>query len=434
MSTIYSALFLDFDNVWHELDRYDPVLAARFANKPLMWLNALQEELAIGSGAAHDRRIVSRRCYASPHLIQPYRRNFTQTGFEVVDCPPLTTHHKNSADIYIVMDVIDYLGRYPHLGEYIILSGDADFVPVLNRLRKELKRSVIFASYNTTAAYRNCSDQRIEAEFFEHCLAPEASAPRALGTGQEPDEPVSAEPLQPQLAERLRRCIRQAAERRAGRLPFATAAHALLNGMRDELGGSWAGRRTFTALLADLDLGDLTVDWGGQMIELADFVLELPDWDAEDRERLVDFVSDVAGAASKHIPLLRPSDYSMIFEALSDHYRHEEPGTFTEAVKAVAESCRARGGSVTDPELRFIATGISMQGYRFVEGADATHLASLWRVQVFELCGQPEWLRESEDAALLAAWIHAPGESEEEAKDDFLSRTAAPPAPEAVPG
>src|SRR4028119_2146450 len=180
MTQLNSALFIDYDNVRTELERDDPTTAARFSNKTLLWLDALENRLPLPDGrAVESRRIVSRRCYASPHMFNSYRRNFTQTGFEGVDCPPLTARLKNSADIYIVMDIIDYLQPYPHIDEYIILSADADFVPVLNRLRKELKKSVIFTSYNTTAAYRNCADRTIEADFFSAHLAIESVAPRA---------------------------------------------------------------------------------------------------------------------------------------------------------------------------------------------------------------------------------------------------------------
>ena len=134
MTQLNSALFIDYDNVRSELDRYDPAVAARFSNKPLLWLDAFERHLPVRQGREEARRIVARRCYASPQRINHFRRIFVQTGFEVIDCPPLTAHLKNSADIYIVMDVVDYLQRYPHIEEFIILSADADFVPVLNRL------------------------------------------------------------------------------------------------------------------------------------------------------------------------------------------------------------------------------------------------------------------------------------------------------------
>ncbi len=433
MAVVNSALFIDYDNVRTELEKYDPAIAARFSNKTLLWLDALEKHLGLGEDIGADgRRIVSRRCYASPHLINPYRRNFTQTGFEVIDCPPLTTHLKNSADIYIVMDVIDYLGRYPHIDEYIILSGDADFVPVLNRLRKELKRSVIFASYNTTAAYRNCSDQRIEAEFFAEHLATETAAPRAAqggGAGEPARRPPSPAGRTPatevgaELSAAIEECLVRAASRRVGRLPFATAAHALREELPAETGGNWAGHGTFTALLENLRLKELEVEWQSQQLVIPDFTLALPGWEAEDRDRLVAFITDVLVTASKHIPILRPGDYSLIFDELAAYYQGDEPDTFTHSINTVAAVCRERGVDVTPQEVRFIATGISMQQYRFTEARDARHLASLWRAQVFDLCGEPDWMREPEEAERLADWFHARDESVEEGRDDFLART-----------
>jgi hypothetical protein len=438
MKQLHSALFIDYDNVRTELGRYDPAVAARFANKTLVWLEALEKSMPLPAGVeAEGRRIVSRRCYASPQNINNHRRNFTQTGFEVIDCPPLTTHLKNSADIYIVMDIVDYLQRYPHIEEFIILSADADFVPVLNRLRKELKKSVIFTSYNTTAAYRNCSDRTIEADFFAEHLAIELAAPRvqqegaaakAAGGGESEPVPVASKTAPVAPGDKLRaaivECLTRAAGRRLGRLAFAAAAPALREGLGAKLGTGWAGYKTFTALIEHVDLAPLQVDWRAQTISDPDFHVDLGAWDEEERERLGEFVTDVLQTASKPIPLLRPGEYSRVFAALAAHYKSEEPGTLADAVNLVAETCSAAGVDVTAQEVRFIATGLLMQEYRFTDAAEPAELAALWRVQVYRLCRNPDWMLEPEDAALLAHWFHASGEAMDEARDDFLRRTS----------
>ena len=449
MTQLHTALFIDYDNVRTELDRYDPAIAARFSNKPLMWLGALERELKLPDGSEDTaRRIVSRRCYASPHMIDRYRRNFTQTGFEVVDCPPLTTNLKNSADIYMVMDIIDYLQRYPHIGEYIILSADADFVPVLNRLRKELKKSAIFTSYNTTSAYRNCADRTIEADFFATHLAIESMAPRAAqesgGAGDAPAFPsetgtaptptakaAAASLLQPpgdvspELSALIEASLVRTAARRFGRLAFAAAAAALRQAHPAELGSNWAGQRTFTSLLEHCRLERLQIDWEAQKITDPNYVLELPGWDEEDREQLGDFLLDIMlSTGAKAPPALPPAHYSEIFDALAAYYHRDEPGTFSECIATVAAYCEERGIDADAQEIRFIATGISMQQYHFSEGADARRLAALWRMQVFYLCHEPDWLRDPEEAELLAEWLHATDESIEEARDDFLARTS----------
>jgi hypothetical protein len=438
MVQLHSALFIDYDNVRPELDRYDPALGARFCNKPLVWLDALEKSMPLPAGSeAEGRRIVSRRCYASPHLINNHRRNFTQTGLEVIDCPPLTTGLKNSADIYIVMDIVDYLQRYPNIEEFIILSADADFVPVLNRLRKELKKSVIFTSYNTTAAYKNCSDRTIQADFFAEHLAVERVAPRAV------QEEADARVERPAAAPAVRRappsgeigaailaCLKSGVKRGLGRIPFAAAAPAVREVLPADLAGNWAGYKTFTALIEQVDLAPLEVDWARQMISDPGFQLDLNGWDTAEKDRLGEFVTDVAQNARKPIPVLRPAEYAFVFEALAEHFQGEEPGTFTEAVNEVAESGRKRGFDTSAQEVRFIAAGISMQEYRFTEAAEASHLAALWRAQVFRLCDDPDWLLEPEEAALLVDWIHAEGEDPDEARADFLRRTGGHASPE----
>lgn len=432
MKQLHSALFIDYDNVRTELDGYDPAVAARFSNKPLLWLEAMEQSMALPSGVeAAGRRIVSRRCYASPHRINNYRRNFTQTGFEVIDCPPLTAHLKNSADIYIVMDIVDYLQRYPNIEEFIILSADADFVPVLNRLRKELKKSVIFTSYNTTAAYRNCSDRTIEADFFAEHLAVERVAPRAVQeeTAAQAEPAAAAEPsARPappdgEVGAAIVACLTSAARRGLGRIPFAAAAPAVREALPAEPGGGWAGYKTFTALIEQVDLAPLEVDWARQMISDPGFQVDLSGWESEEREQLGEFVTDIVQNARKPIPVLSPAEYSFVFGALAAHFQGDEPGTFTHGVNTVAESGRERGFDLSVQEVRFIATGISMQEYRFTEAADSSHLAALWRAQVFRLCDDPDWLHEPEEADLLVDWFHADGEHLDEAREDFLRRT-----------
>ena len=89
------------------------------------------------------------------------RHHFLRAGFEVIDCPPLTAQLKNSSDIRMVMDVRDYLTHDTYFDEFIILSGDADFTPVLHRLRAHARRTVIFANDHTAAPYTAISDGEV---------------------------------------------------------------------------------------------------------------------------------------------------------------------------------------------------------------------------------------------------------------------------------
>lgn len=87
-----------------------------------------------------------------------------RAGFEVIDCPPLTAQLKNGSDIRMAIDVRDYLEHPTRFDEFIILSGDADFTPVLHRLRSHDRRAVIYANDYTAAPYAALCDGRVEEQ------------------------------------------------------------------------------------------------------------------------------------------------------------------------------------------------------------------------------------------------------------------------------
>ncbi|HVT61577.1 MAG TPA: NYN domain-containing protein [Thermoanaerobaculia bacterium] len=160
-----SALFVDFDNIYLGLQNEDPRAADQFATHPGRWLRWLQEELP-NEADRGGRKILLRRCYLNPSQFSRFRPYFIRSAFEVVDCPPLTRGGKTSADIQMVMDVMDALGHETRFEEFIILSGDADFTPVLLRLSRHDRRSVVLAAGPASAAYKAACDLLIDQDTF----------------------------------------------------------------------------------------------------------------------------------------------------------------------------------------------------------------------------------------------------------------------------
>src|SRR5262245_25395768 len=173
-----SAVFVDYDNIYLSLKRKSEEAAKRFAKDASAWLRAIESGLLITpTNTPFDntqRRIVMNRCYGNPvprrnahdnstdmNSFPFVRHHFLRAGFEVIDCPPLTAQLKNSSDIRMVMDVRDYLTHDTYFDEFIILSGDADFTPVLHRLRAHARRTVIFANDFTAAPYTAISDGEV---------------------------------------------------------------------------------------------------------------------------------------------------------------------------------------------------------------------------------------------------------------------------------
>ncbi|PZP45776.1 MAG: hypothetical protein DI601_08500 [Azospirillum brasilense] len=194
------ALFVDFDNVFSALCLHAPEAAEIFVAEPGRWLDWIAQRNAPQPGRgtvvpAVQRRILIRRCYLNPvgSLVLPdgervffgsFRDKLVRAGFQITECPPLTRGGKTSADIVLVMDVLDALGHATCFDEFVLVSSDADFTPVLHRLRAHDRRTVVVTVGNAAEAYRAAADEVVGREAF---------VGQALGWSQE----WRASPAQP---------------------------------------------------------------------------------------------------------------------------------------------------------------------------------------------------------------------------------------------
>jgi hypothetical protein len=182
---VRTALFVDFDNIYLGLQREDPVAAEQFATDPTRWLLWLQDKLPHQTEDGRRRKILFRRCYLNPSQFGRFRPYFTRSAIEVVDCPPLTSGGKTSADIHMVMDILDTLGHATRFEEFILLSGDADFTPVLLRLSKHDRRSAILAIGPASVAYKAACDLLIDQDtFLEEAIGATLNTATRAAAGQ----------------------------------------------------------------------------------------------------------------------------------------------------------------------------------------------------------------------------------------------------------
>lgn len=163
-----SAVFVDFDNVFSQLRQLQPEAAERFARHPSEWIAWLTTSLPLPEPAAEGdaRRLLVRRCYLNPNWYQSFRHAFLRAGFEIVDCPPVTSQGKTSTDIHMVLDIIDVLQAETRCDEFIVFSADADFTPVLRRLRRHDRRTTVLAIGFPSAAYQASADLLIDERLF----------------------------------------------------------------------------------------------------------------------------------------------------------------------------------------------------------------------------------------------------------------------------
>jgi len=263
---VLSTVFVDYDNIYLSLKRKNEEAAKRFAKDAALWLREIESGRLItptnGSNFTTPRRIVMSRCYGNPvprrnasdnstdmNSFPFVRHHFLRAGFEVVDCPPLTAQLKNSADIRMVMDVRDVLNHETRFDEFILLSGDADFTPVLHRLRAHARRTVVFANDHTAQPYTAISDGEIrEADLIALLL--EGRIDQDVKSGGTLREPTSAdlEGMRKSIVAEVVGSVRSAGQP----VPLESLADRAVRALGHDktVGSAWGGAGTFRDLLA----------------------------------------------------------------------------------------------------------------------------------------------------------------------------------------
>ena len=125
-----SAVYIDFENL--------PLPPEAIAN----WLAWLEDGVFDASG--RRRRFLQKRVYWNSHA-ERHRELFERHGFVSILIGKFSGL-KNGADIRMAMDVVEATYTRSEIDEYLLLTGDSDFVPVLDRLREKSKRSGIVAT------------------------------------------------------------------------------------------------------------------------------------------------------------------------------------------------------------------------------------------------------------------------------------------------
>lgn len=242
--TTTCALFVDFDNIYLGLDGAE---RASFASRPARWLERLSEGLDLpGPEALHhvSRRILLRKCYLNPQSFGRYRSELMCAGFQVVDCPPLTRGLKTSADIYMALDIVDALNHSTRFDEFILMSADSDFTPVLLRLRAHDRRTAVVTVGYASPAYRAAADVVIEeAELIEKYL----EVPTIPKQEERPAKEVPSK-LLAQLGHRVYEAVKDREEVAATDLPSIYKESAEFRSSDDWLG--YGSLRALTTAIA----------------------------------------------------------------------------------------------------------------------------------------------------------------------------------------
>ena len=258
-----TALFIDFDNIYISLLSRDRFAATHFATNPVAWTSAL---LAGGlstssidnGGIVPRRRMIIARVYGNPVLKNKdrssfayVRNHFMHAGYEVIDCPPLTNQLKNGSDIRMVLDMRDWLDHNPRVDEFVIMSGDSDFVPILLRLRAHDRRTMIYGGLQTAKSYTSLADEIITEDALVSFLHESAGRPVPKISAATSDKQVCVDPLveaRREIIEEVAKIV-EASDKPVSMELLATSVRNTV-GLKRTIDTKWAGHGQFSLLLA----------------------------------------------------------------------------------------------------------------------------------------------------------------------------------------
>ena len=405
MNRIKAALFIDFDNVYLSLlNDYSESAARRFAN-PSRWMPWIESGAYVTDreDLMGERSVLIRRCYGSPERVRPFRAYFVRSGFQVVDCPPLTTSGKNSADIVMTLDIADAIEHRTRFDEFVILSSDADFTPVALRLRAYDRITSILANQQTAAAFRSCCDVVIDMEDFEPVVGDGSERVAAAGLpAPEPQDP--ARPLTDPDGgfDAIRADIKTAIneELAAASEPVVIGSLAMRIQQRWPIvrESDWLGTGGFKNFLREVVDGNVRLS-----LTPPGFVYDVRRHKApnhlgaltEPMRDLVERLYVVVGLPRPH-----PRQYQALFKVLAE--QSEQRKTLTEITRSARDRVIEDGTPIARQPFGFVTKALLFQGCAIADAeVGAEEVARLFRTTVQEQARGAQLDLEGDDVRLL---------------------------------
>jgi hypothetical protein len=424
-SHVRTALFVDFDNMYLNLKAIDPAAGEAFATEPDRWLRWMREDMGqVVPDATEEtsREILIRACYLNPVSFGKFRPYFTRSAFRVVDCPSLTSRGKNSADIYMVLDIVDTLAHSTYFDEFVLLSADADFTPVMLRLRAHDRRTVLLASGPSATALQSACDMVVPLDVFLnealgislHQASPQARPVSSLPGAPAPQLPgqVGSNRLQQAMRDELQ-SVMAAAE---APVPMAAAADRVRAPRGVEVMTScWGGSGSFRKFVESMTGDGLQVSGPHPPGYLRDPRRHDPIEAQEPRVPLPDSVAGLAHQVARivGVPQLTPEAYRILFEeiaCLSADNSLSEPLNAIEPT--IRDACAVRGARVTRAAIHFVLQGLQAAGVDWrTPSWDVSTLAREFADNVVRLCLNARMELTPEEVDELRSWISGGGPS-----------------------
>ncbi len=162
------AVFIDFDNieigVKSTLHREFDVAAV---------LDALKER----------GEIVTKFAYANWGRQESATRALSEHAVQMVQRDPSPRGDKNGADINLALDALEMAFTHDHINAFAIVSGDSDFIALVNKLKQYDKRIFVVGgrAFTSTILQKNCHEF-VAYESIIDDFRPRSSGPKEQGS------------------------------------------------------------------------------------------------------------------------------------------------------------------------------------------------------------------------------------------------------------
>jgi uncharacterized protein (TIGR00288 family) len=139
------AVFVDYDNI--EIG-VKSTLRREFSVAPV--LEALKER----------GHIVAKFAYANWGRAEPATRQMAENAVQMVQRIPSPRGDKNGADINLALDALEMAFTHQHVNAFAIVSGDSDFIPLVNKLKEYGKTVFVVGgkAFTSTILQQNCHE------------------------------------------------------------------------------------------------------------------------------------------------------------------------------------------------------------------------------------------------------------------------------------
>jgi len=118
-------------------------------------------EVALVLGALKERGdIVAKFAYANWSRQEGATRQMAENAVQMVQRIPSPRGDKNGADINLALDALEMAFTHDHVNAFAVVSGDSDFIPLVNKLKEYGKTVFVIGgrAFTSTILQQNCHE------------------------------------------------------------------------------------------------------------------------------------------------------------------------------------------------------------------------------------------------------------------------------------